>query len=196
MKIVINGKEVVIPSGGSPARDGTPIGTVISFLGIAAPKGYLVCDGAEYLVAAHPALADFFRQQFGAANYFGGDGAVTFALPDMRNLFLRGYHGDAEEKLSGDVGEKQEGTRHANILRGGTGNYTNDYLVAPKVTSSDLTEVIASTDRDTTIGTSDIMSIWGTSAYNDHYASEYRFKQYTSRPVNMAVLYCIKAEGV
>ena len=95
--------------------DGNPVGAVISFLGLTAPAGYLVCDGAEYEITAYPALADFFRQQFGTVNHFGGDGETTFALPDMRNLFLRGYHGEAEEALSGDVGTTQEGTLHANF---------------------------------------------------------------------------------
>ena len=65
-------------------QDGNPVGSVISFLGQTAPAGYLACDGAEHSVSEYPALADFFRQQFGAASHFGGDGETTFAVPDMQ----------------------------------------------------------------------------------------------------------------
>lgn len=50
----------------------------------------------EYAVGDYPELAEHFEEQFGDKQYFGGDGN-TFAVPDMRNLFLRGYHGEAEE---------------------------------------------------------------------------------------------------
>lgn len=92
-----------------------PPGAIIPFIGLHAPLGYLACDGAEYEAAAYPALAEYFREQFGAVNHFGGDGTNTFAVPDMRNLFLRGYHGAAEEQLSGEVGARQEATKHLNI---------------------------------------------------------------------------------
>ena len=83
-----------IPTG--EGAGGNPIGTVISFLGMTPPVGYLVCDGTIWNIEDYPDLASFFGAQFGSAHYFGGDGTETFALPDMRNLFLRGYHGTAQ----------------------------------------------------------------------------------------------------
>lgn len=172
-----SGEELLSSVPVSGGGDGIPIGAVISFLGLMAPAGYLICDGAVKDIREYPALADFFRRQFGAVNHFGGDGETTFALPDMRNLFLRGYHGEAEERLSGDVGATQEGTLHANFS-GSINLWVPDQLLEYSAIAPD-------------------------SIKNNHISSRYasltngadgpKAGAYTSRPVNMAVLYCIKA---
>lgn len=185
------GNPILGPQGPS-GPDGNPIGTVISFLGLTAPEGYLVCDGAEYEITAYPALADFFLQQFGSKNYFGGDGTASFAVPDMRNLFLRGYHGEAEEQLSGEVGARQEATKHPAFSTGTNGN--NDSYFWASYTKQALTledtVVIPNSDTQHVIPGS---YSWGyttpTARTNVHVMPN----TYTSRPVNMAVLYCVKA---
>ena len=175
-----------IPTGGSMGPvgpDGNPIGTIISFMGTSAPKDYLVCDGSEYSVSQYPALAAFFQTQFGTKNHFGGDGTTTFAVPDMRNLFLRGYHGDAEEQLSGLIGEKQEATEHLNIA-----GYTDELRWSNTLGSPSQMPVWEPSYRDSMVGT--------VGPANSALHSNTSVKiapAYTSRPVNMAVLYCIKA---
>ncbi|MEY8389144.1 phage tail protein [Oscillospiraceae bacterium 38-13] len=171
------------PGGGTPGVDGNPVGTVISFLGRTAPEGYLVCDGAEHAVEDYPALADFFRQQFGAAGHFGGDGESTFAVPDLRNLFLRGYHGEAEEKLSGDVGEKQEATRHLNISTDSNSAESYIQIFAGENGKSSYPDF---TDFE---GDSGVQSYSRTAIDTLVSSSSY----FTARPVNAAVLYCVKA---
>ena len=69
---------------------GIPTGTVLSYMGTTAPKGYLICDGTEYNISNHTNLANFIKDQFGSYNYFGGDGTTTFKVPDLRGEFLRG----------------------------------------------------------------------------------------------------------
>ena len=71
-----------------------PVGNIISFMGTIAPSGYLICDGAEVNIADYPNLANHFETQFGSKNYFGGNGTTTFAVPDLRNEFLRGHGED------------------------------------------------------------------------------------------------------
>ena len=166
---------------GPAGPDGNPVGTVISFLGLTAPKDYLICDGAEYHIADYPELAGFFRQQFGAANHFGGDGAASFAVPDMRNLFLRGYHGESQEPLSGDVGEKQEATRIPNIY---VAAYGKGFFVGKNPSLDGNWPDYADT-------TGPIQSTYSETSATVH--SGPVAAQYTSRPVNMAVLFCIKA---
>ena len=180
MKIISNGETMTLPPRGPAGPDGNPIGTVISYLGMTAPKDYLVCDGAAYPVSEYPELADFFQEQFGAVNYFGGDGTTNFAVPDMRNLFLRGYHGDAEERLSGEIGVRQEGTNHPYFYGSGglwtpksRGNYSPQN---PDTLKNAATQA----------GVIDIPDVSLPSGYALH-------DGYTSRPVNMAVLYCVKA---
>lgn len=160
---------------GPAGPDGNPVGTVISYMGLDAPKDYLVCDGAEYNVADYPSLAAHLAAQFGAANHFGGDGETTFAVPDMRNLFLRGYHGEAEKQLSGDVGAKQEGTVFSYVQRG-----PNDINMIANSSPSVFDSIVKTS--------TECGGVTNSYSYSGNFIAEY-----TSRPVNMAVLYCIKA---
>jgi microcystin-dependent protein len=196
MKIVIDGQEVTIPSGeGGGGSGGNPVGTVISFMGTSAPTGYLVCDGAEYEIAAYPALANFFEQQFGTKNHFGGNGTDTFAVPDLRNLFLRGYHGQADEKLSGEIGAKQSGTQHPTVFQAAAGDFQAAIAVindkketVPPENVEDYQEKNDSWGR---LG----FAVNNFAAYNHQpvVGGKSLGKRYTARPANMAVLYCIKA---
>lgn len=167
---------------GPQGPDGNPIGTVISYMGIAAPKDYLICDGAIYNIADYSDLAKHIQTNFGLTNFFGGDGTTTFAVPDMRNLFLRGYHGEAEEQLSGDVGVKQEGTNHLNV------QYKYSYINVPRP-ENDQSDIKTVINQDKFIGTERTRDIVYTLDPNQ---STHQY--YTARPVNMAVLYCIKAK--
>lgn len=155
---------------------GVPIGTVISFMGTKAPKDYLICDGTSYPISRYPGLATFIAGQFGFPNHFGGDGETTFAVPDLRNLFLRGYHGGAEEQLSGDIGQRQEGTHHPFVWQ-----------------SSGSISVVSGSyplNLDSEIGKTKSYCYSNTANSTMNSASGV---SYTARPVNMAVLYCIKA---
>lgn len=174
-----HGKLLTTPMG--PAGpDGNPIGTILSFLGLTPPKDYLVCDGSVLNIEDYPDLANFFNTQFGTKNHFGGDGETTFALPDMRNLFLRGWRGDAEEQLSGDVGAKQEGTEFPNLFVC-AGNVLVDYGGTNK---TNRTLNIDSSSETSGLGRFTALNIQG---------GETLASTFTSRPVNTAVLYCIKA---
>lgn len=191
MRIIIDGKEVELPAGGS-SGGGNPIGTVISFLGRTAPSGYLVCDGAEYEIYAYPALAEFFERQFGTPNHFGGNGTDTFAVPDLRNLFLRGYHGEAEEALSDIIGKRQEGTSHSGIFSTTTSAGQLGIISSVGDEKSEL-NYPQNVDSISKFG-----SYRGAFLTQSKIAMEEEFLHkmpvnYTSRPVNMAVLYCIKA---
>lgn len=172
-----------------PPPDNNPIGTIISFMGTSAPAGYLVCDGSEYIISQYPALASFFEAQFGTKNHFGGNGTTTFAVPDMRNLFLRGYHGEAEEQLSGEVGERQEGTKFpdygaANTMVPEGRIYVANPTPATGYHVKNTDSIYAPETRYISVAKELALS----SPNEEEYA-----EWFTSRPVNMAVLYCIKA---
>lgn len=166
--------------GGSNGGDTTPVGNIISFMGTIAPDGYLTCDGAVLNIADYSRLASHFETQFGTKNHFGGDGTTTFAIPDLRNEFLRGYHGEADEQLSGEIGVHQDATKHINTY----GNAYGKGLAFGNA-SDDLTQA-QNTDTTETF-THGYAQITGTK-YTDVNPSAY----YTSRPTNVAVLYCIK----
>ena len=61
----------------------TPVGEIITTLGDETPKHYLACDGSTHNIADYPHLAQYFKDTFGTINYFGGDGTITFAVPDL-----------------------------------------------------------------------------------------------------------------
>lgn len=173
---------------GPSGPDGNPVGTVISFMGTAAPKDYLICDGSTHNISDYPDLAAFFAAKFGTKNHFGGDGTTTFAVPDMRNLFLRGYHGTAEEQLSGEVGEKQDGTEIPGVVTGISNSAVGIYPMS-RVSGSQAIKV---QNQDRAVSTTPTYGVitGHSTPVNDLTGN---IASYTARPVNMAVLYCIKA---
>lgn len=153
-----------------------PVGTIISFMGTIAPEGFLICDGSELNIADFGNLAAHFETQFGSKNHFGGDGETTFALPDLRNEFLRGYHNGAEKQLSGEVGEHQEATSFTNL----TSKTTYLYFASEHATTNYDNEIVG---RDA------LRKVTGT---QDSGASATGVLAHTVRPTNIAVLFCIK----
>ena len=97
--------------------DGTPLGTVIMFMGTVAPADYLFCDGTTYAIADYQKFTAFIAKQFGSINYFGGDGETTFAVPDLRGEFLRctGTNSHINQGNGAAVGTHQDGTIIPNI---------------------------------------------------------------------------------
>lgn len=176
------GLYIIPDQNSSYGYDGVPIGAVISFMCKSAPNGYLICDGKTYSISHYPYLAAFFKQQFGSETYFGGSDG-TFAVPDMRNLFLRGYHGEADEQLSGEIGKRQEATRHVYMEEAIGANdqqWLNIYRGSTRIQSS----------YEDSKDVSKAPIAFSTLTYK---GSDALPQFYTSRPVNMSVLYCIKA---
>lgn len=186
MYAMFNGQPI-FGSRGPAGPDGNPIGTIISYMGTKVPTDYLICDGSVYNISDYSKLAEFFKTQFGSKSYFGGDGTATFAVPDMRNIFLRGYHGASEEQLSGNIGVRQEATQMPYIRSNSISNINVD-LLAPVNTGPYIGGKYTDSVSD--------------GIYDNHFfrstelatAGDFSTPAwYTSRPVNMAVLYCIKA---
>ena len=171
-------------SGGTNNGDTTPIGSVIAHIGMTAPEGYLACDGAELNIADYTDLATHFETQFGAKNHFGGDGVTTFAVPDMRNEFLRGYHGDAIEQLSGEIGEHQDATAHISM-------YTS-YAYRQIQVRMDTTDVGYAKNVDSEITQTPSHNLNNLQSSQQVDDGTPIASYYTSRPTNVAVLYCIK----
>lgn len=178
---MVGGDEVQIVGS---VNESNPIGTVISFMGTSAPNGYLVCDGTEYSISQYTKLADFFQEQFGSSSYFGGDGVSTFAVPDLRNNFIRGYHGDANP-LSGNIGQQQRATEQ---LKFGVDSRTGQQLVTYSKTDSHIHQRYPDSLSD------EKADRWvHTNATENGVAVSNETLYYTARPVNVAVLFCIKA---
>ena len=161
----------------------TPIGTVISVMGNSAPQGFLACDGTVYNISSYPELANYFYVQFGSVNKFGGDGTTTFAVPDLRGEFLRGSgtNSHTNQGSGAIVGTHQDATVHAGVLP----NVTN--IIYP----NDKTHWIANTDTSTRAQTS---RAWVARSQSD--SGDGGYAEYTSRPTNTSVLYCIAYKDI
>ena len=61
-------------------------GAVMTFAMSTAPTGWLKCNGAAVSRTTYSTLFDAIGTTFGV-----GDGSTTFALPDLRGEFVRGY---------------------------------------------------------------------------------------------------------
>lgn len=70
-----------------------PTGSVIPFAGIAAPEGFLLCNGQEASRVTYARLYGVIGDTYGA-----GDGTTTFNVPDYREITLVGA--GQNEKLS------------------------------------------------------------------------------------------------
>lgn len=177
----LSNKIAMSVSNGTLIGDTTPVGTIISFMGIQAPLYYLACDGTTYNIVDYVELANFIEAQFGSKNYFGGNGTTTFAVPDLRGEFLRGTGTNSHENQGSgaNVGVHQDGT------------VTFDFTLNPndlgQIFGSDVTKSAKNKDYAYTTRAYNNMGTYSQSTAPDDYSGSY-----TSRPTNTSVLYCIK----
>lgn len=165
----------------------TPVGHILSHMGVNAPRHYLICDGQEYNISDYPKLAEHFLNEFGTINYFGGDGVTTFAVPDLRGEFLRGTGTATRDTGTGaKVGKHQDPTVKANFW-----NYEEGRKLQYYPTGTD------------TLGIENIDKLYDSKLPKGGFLElESSFIPYdvtvslksSSRPTNTSVLYCIKYE--
>lgn len=176
----------------------TPIGTIISVMGTTAPVNYLACDGTVYNIADYTELANYFNEQFGSKNFFGGDGTTTFAVPDLRGEFLRGTgtNSHTNQGSGGDVGEHQDATENISLSNWDT----TRLLVELKYPAESNKTNNSIKNKDYSITDTTLSDKKGRS-YVDiggQYVSSTSMKseaRYTSRPTNTSVLYCIATKN-
>ena len=178
---------------GSAHMGYTPVGTVISIMGNNAPQHYLKCDGSIYNIVDYEELANYFNEQFGSSNYFGGNGTTTFAVPDLRGEFLRGT-GTTPYTDGGNgsaVGTHQAPT---GINPGWTNNTTGGWSlpVAPSSTYSSI--IVDNGDKYVNTGTR--KSIIASTELKEKADTSSNAGYWTFRPTNTAVLYCIATKNI
>lgn len=157
-----------------------PIGAVISYMGNNAPNGYLKCDGSIYNIADYSKLAEQIKNEFGRFNYYGGNGATTFAVPDLRGEFLRGTGTNTRENQGGgaNVGQHQDATAIPNFR----------FNVSGLLGFNDNKEGWVSSNPDSV----SYPTVLGIYLGNSKAMTEKSASNFTTRPTNTSVLYCIK----
>lgn len=78
--IMLNGKRI-----DGAVGDALPIGTLSPFVGLVAPKGYLICMGQLVDKAKYPELWELCGDTFGPST------TTQFYLPDLRGQTIAGY---------------------------------------------------------------------------------------------------------
>ena len=171
----------------------TPVGTVISVMGTSAPANYLECNGDVYNIVQYPVLAKYFKDQFGAENYFGGNGTTTFAVPDLRGEFLRGTgtnsHSDGGNGASVGVHQAPTG-----VNPGWTNNTTGGWSL-PVVPSSSYSSIIID-NGDKYVDTGTRKSIIASTELKEKTDTAANSGYWTIRPTNTAVLFCIATQNI
>lgn len=71
-----------------------PTGSVIPFAGIAAPEGFLLCNGQEVSRITYARLFNVIKEKFGA-----GDGVTTFQVPNLVEKFIEGTESSVGQTL-------------------------------------------------------------------------------------------------
>lgn len=113
---MLNGKRI-----DGTVGDALPIGTLSPFVGLVAPKGYLICMGQLVDKAKYPELWELCGDTFGQST------ATQFYLPDLRGQVIAGYkQGDSTfGTLGALIGGKTTSYTPAGTNTGGSvGNHT------------------------------------------------------------------------
>lgn len=151
------------------------------------PSGWLLCDGKEYSRNAYASLFAVLGETWGK-----GDGRTTFNVPDLRGMFLRGLDSGKNIDKERCLGSRQEESFKAHTHEGKTNSAGKHQHVFQGVKS-----VIVQRNLDE----------WKAYAYGEDspnsltkFAGEHEHQIFLektggdeTRPVNVAVVYAIKA---
>lgn len=150
----------------------TPIGSILTWTQNTPPGGYLECNGSAISRTTYSALFSVIGTTFGV-----GDGSTTFNIPDMRGYFIRGWSNgasiDSGRAFASTQQDAFQGHRHVPLSpqssfygqpAGGLNASGGAALTAVTTTGDPTTDTTNGVPRT---------------------ASE-------TRPINIALMYCIK----
>jgi microcystin-dependent protein len=140
-----------------------PAGAVQAFAMNSAPTGWLAADGTAVSRSTYAALFSAISTTYGV-----GDGSTTFALPDLRGIFVRG---SGSQTIDGTTYNKTFAAKETDDIKA----HTHTVTVANAV-SSNLSG-----------GPSAVGTIFGTTTPTTSSTGGTE-----TRPANIALLYCIK----
>ena len=191
--ITVGDNTYTVGGWGEPGVYGyTPIGTIIAVMANTAPAHYLACDGSIVNIEDYPELADFFLDQFGSINYFGGDGTTTFAVPDLRGEFLRGTgtNSHTNQGSGANVGVHQNSTE---INPGWFNNASGGFSFSESASATYIS-LIKNMDYSHNYGTRQSYVV----DTNLKRAANTANNAYMSciRPTNTSVLFCIATKNI
>lgn len=153
----------------------TPAGSIIAWGGTTAPSGYVACDGTAISRSTYSALFKAIGTTWGS-----GNGTTTFNTPNLQGYFLRGsgtstYDPSSPRAVGTGQADSFKSHTHTDSGHNHSYNYFNTGSIAGA--GSSYTLPTSYTAASTGTGYANIQNTGGAE----------------TRPVNVAVLYCIKA---
>ena len=151
-------------------------GAISAFAFTSVPTGWLECDGSTVSRATYSDLFTAIGDTFGA-----GDGSTTFAIPDLRAEFIRGWDNGRGADSSRVFGSTQD---EAFKLHGHPSRRTRTQGIAPDPDGGGILV-------DSNATQSNVAAYTGTpsNVYGRHIGGEGGDE---TRPRNVAMMYCIK----
>ena len=159
-----------------------PPGAVMAFAMNSAPAGWIVADGASISTGgANAAL-------FAAIGYTYGGSGGSFNLPDLRGYFVRGHGANTDGTVSGTFGAKQTAT----VVPMGDPSKTARVVVSLYNNVDDSNNTMRSllNGEPATVNETSLKIIGYSPGTID--TAQANSMVMTTRPVNIAMLYCIK----
>lgn len=183
----INGKALLGSGDVVISTESVPAGCVAHFAMSSAPTGWLKANGALVSRTTYAALFAAIGTTFGV-----GDGSTTFALPDLRGEFLRGWDDGRGVDSARVLGSAQGGANAAHTHGAGTlaaasaGGHTHTIPYGGTYTGSGV--MIPSNS-----GSSGNPAVSGSAGAHTHTISGTTASDGSeARPRNVSLLACIK----
>ncbi|MGZ4116415.1 MAG: phage tail protein [Bacteroidia bacterium] len=131
------------------------LGTVTVFAGNFAPRSWMFCQGQLLAIANYDALFALI------GNTYGGDGQVTFALPDLRSRVS--IHAGQGPGLSNYMLGQVSGTENVTLLSGNLAAHNHSLLSPITLQQAASTATTGSSDPTNAYPASGAMEYFGTS---------------------------------
>jgi microcystin-dependent protein len=173
--IKVNGTTAATLTANGIVSGGVPAGAILPFAMNSAPAGWLAADGTAVSRTDYAALFTAIGTTYGV-----GDGSTTFALPDLRGIFVRG---SGSQDISGITYNKTFAAKEGDALQGHRHSVTTN----AERTAAGGSFTHPSGNQNVTAGVTITIGDPTTDGTNGtpRTASE-------TRPANIALLYCIK----
>lgn len=164
-----------------------PVGSMIGFPVDKVPPGFLELDGSIKSVATYPDLATFL----GGAFNKGDEGAGNFRLPESRGEFLRGWDHGRGVDVGRGIGTWQKGSLHSFDIGPSNGVCGERSNVLPSTGENGRAD-LGYDATQAALYPFGAVAVANTGSING-LADNTEITYGTTRPRNLAVMWCIKA---
>ncbi|WP_019221292.1 phage tail protein [Bartonella senegalensis] len=170
-----------------PLPETFPPGFIGTFAMEKVPTGWLLCDGREYSRNTYASLFAVLGETWGK-----GDGKTTFHVPDLRGMFLRGLDSGKNVDKGRLLGSRQEESFKAHTHEGKT-NSAGKHQHGLKGFKSITVQANMDEWKSHPYGYDSANSFTEFAGVHEHQVFLEKTGGGETRPVNVAVVYAIKA---